>query len=875
VEASAFSDTIGYMNEADFERHVQTGRRNQEVVELVHNFCSHAGVVNRGGTGLIAQMTGLPLGMLAVSCNHAPAGGMAGWHLEQTAVDFYDRNCKHCDKRAPLRFPNLLSLVDAHDREVAKRREADRRAEAAAESAYQARRARRQSLRAGQSAATCALLDDIDALDESPSSEAKSRVVETAKLAPEVFTAPIVEYFYELATSSEMSLHEQALLVLRDVTKDEERLTEAALGCLARRDAVDVAADIVMANPFRGSDATMEKAAHVLISLARLPESQLSVSPTVRRPGPLLSVYRARPEVVSRVVQALLDSRRSYPIRLGVAALDVLAEQDEGLLSRFARTLIAKLTRAHLLIDEDETDRELRMVCSDLKKAIISTLLAAPETTDALIFDYFAGATAEGEARLSEVYQGVFRRSMRSRYVDGNELVLDQKVNTVVLKRLLELAGGSSNQKVLSNVVQAFRNEPDEVIAAAKGNLDAPLGTAAVLDDRIEAGERESNGKQATNFIDQLDADNLARTLRQLRDSCAAIAATAAKGSPGLVQSYVDFLVNVDDQRDGLSSTLIRAAPHLIDSPSTLNLFLPHLYSAMVGTSVLKRAAAAEAVGDLGKNRVSDLPQLVLEAFVLLLLDQFVLVHHRAVEALPSVALPEELELRAEHALLSLVLHYSGKRDKQDFLLRCMALYLRRFATPTKLDAGYRRVFIKFLMDVSAALHVGDFVRMSDALCADPSFVDLVARVFDDPQLSEYGEDDACSLVNSIPEAVARRYAGVLELLVGRNPQRMMLAGSVVELLTRVGAWNHAATAVESSWAAIPDTVSERPFKLHRRLHVVAVQFEAAVAAGDVPRQEALKAEWIQLESELEEDRKRHEKRRSALPSFLQPDSGD
>lgn len=866
------SDTIGYMNEAEFERHVQTGRRNQEVVELVHNFCSHAGVVNRGGTGLIAQMTGLPLGMLGVSCNQAPAGGMAGWHLEEIAVDFYDRNCKHCDKRAPLRFPNLLSLIDTRDREVAKRREADRRAEAAAESARQARMALRKSLRAGQSAATCALLDDIDTLDESPSSEAKARVVETAKLAPEVFTAPIVEYFYMLATSSEMGLHEQALLVLREVEKDEERLTEAALDCLARSNAVDVAADIVMANPSRGSDAAMEKAVRALISLARLPESQLSVSPP-GRPGPLQSVYRARAAVVSRVVQALLDSRRSYSIRLGVAALEVLAEQDEGLLPRFARTLIVKLTRTHLLIDEDETDRELRMVCNDLKGAIVACLLVDPETTDSLIFDYFAGASAEGEARLSEVYEGVSRRSMRSRYVDGKELLLDQKVNVVVLKRLLAFAGGASNQKVLSNVVQAFRSEPDELVDAARENLDAPLGTAAVLDARVEASERERNERQGATFHERLDADNSARTLRQLRDSCAAIAATAAKGNPGLVQSYVDFLANLDEQRDGLSSTLIRAAPHLIDSPSTLNILLPHLYSAMVGTSVRKRAAAAEAIGDLGKGRVSDLPRLVLEAFVLLLLDQYVLVHRKAVEALPSVALPDELELRAEKALLTLVLHYSGKRDEQDFLLRCMALYLRRFATSTKLDGGYRRAFIKFLMDVTAGLHVGDFVRMSDALCADSSFVDLVANVFDDPQLSKYGEDDACSLVNSIPDAVALHRAGDLERLVGRNPQRLMLAGSVVELLTRAGAWRHATAAVESSWASIPDTVPERPFKLHRRLHVVAVHFEAAVADGDVPRQEALKAEWMQLESELEEDRKQYEKRRSALPSFLQPDS--
>lgn len=102
-----------------------------------------------------------------------------------------------------------------------------------------------------------------------------------------------------------------------------------------------------------------------------------------------------------------------------------------------------------------------------------------------------------------------------------------------------------------------------------------------------------------------------------------------------------------------------------------------------------------------------------------------------------------------------------------------------------------------------------------------------------------------------------------------------MLAGSAIELLTRAGAWREAAAAIEATWAAIPDTVPERPSKWARRLHVVAVQFEAAVAAGDASQQKALQAEWLKLEFDLQEDHQKYAKRRSALPSFLQPDSSD
>ena len=205
------------MNEDEIEEAIQTGRRNNEALQLVHNFCSHARVVNRGGVGLIAQMTGLPIGMLGVHCDHAPASGMAGWHLEPIAVDFYDQNCAHCDKRVAVRMPNLLKLVDERDRAQERQREDQRRAQAQAEAAHQRRIAHRSVLREGQSAASCSLLDDLDMLDACSSDEVKIRIVETAKLAPEVFTAPIVEYFFELATSDEMNLKEQALLVLRQV----------------------------------------------------------------------------------------------------------------------------------------------------------------------------------------------------------------------------------------------------------------------------------------------------------------------------------------------------------------------------------------------------------------------------------------------------------------------------------------------------------------------------------------------------------------------------------------------------------------------------------------------------------------------------------
>jgi hypothetical protein len=53
------------------------------------------------------------------------------------------------------------------------------------------------------------------------------------------------------------------------------------------------------------------------------------------------------------------------------------------------------------------------------------------------------------------------------------------------------------------------------------------------------------------------------------------------------------------------------------------------------------------------------------------------------------------------------------------------------------------------------------------------------------------------------------------------------------------------------------------------QLQLVAVQFEAAVASGDVAQLTALKSEWERLEKALQDDEKLYAERRNPLPSFL------
>lgn len=505
-------------------------------------------------------------------------------------------------------------------------------------------------------------------------------------------------------------------------------------------------------------------------------------------------------------------------------------------------------------------------MCGDVRRSLAAALLHAPVDTDLLIAQYFEGANSEGEARLAGVYDEMFRFSVLGKATLSELAVL------TVLQRIVKLAGASKNLEVLNEIVQIFRGEPEEMSAVVRKNLDLVLGAAAVLDDRIEAFDEDQKNRTlepGATMLDVLEADNFRSALYYLKEAFASSAAKAAEGDRAATASYVDCLSKIDESRDGLASTLLREANHLISSPEGLNLVLPELYTALVGASNLQRAAAAEALEHAGNRRIEDLPELVLEAFVLLLRDPYVIVHKAAVRALNNIPLPPRLEGSANLALFQLIQVYSTEKDGRDFLTRCMELYLHRFATEQQLGRGLAAWFIKLLKDIPVRSNVRDFNSMARYLKDDPSYVDLIISVLDDTAVSQYREEDVTRLAYHIPNTEVLKRAGDLAQVAIRRRDRIPVVGAIVEILTRAGAWDQAVEAMEASWAQLQDTVQMRPRKWSLRKQVVAVQFEAAVASGNVALQIALKAQWESLDEALREDKELYAQRRNPLQSFL------
>jgi len=203
----------------DFKIAAEAGERNRATMQLVRNWCSHVRIKKFGGTGMIEQMTGLPIGNHGLECDHATAGGMYTWHLRDAALDFYDRNCVDCKKRKAVGIPNLLSLVQERDQQRAVEAQKASAARARKAEAHEAHRLARSRLREGLSPLSSTIVDHIDEFDEQRDKHHRDRLCESARLAPEHFVAPLVTYIFGLA-EKEPWFTEAGLTILDHVKAD-------------------------------------------------------------------------------------------------------------------------------------------------------------------------------------------------------------------------------------------------------------------------------------------------------------------------------------------------------------------------------------------------------------------------------------------------------------------------------------------------------------------------------------------------------------------------------------------------------------------------------------------------------------------------------
>jgi hypothetical protein len=214
----------------EFERAVEMGRRNAELISLGKAWCTHIRN-DRGplGVGLLEQQTGLPIAGGRFTCDYArnPVQ-MFGMDLAVSALDFYEHNCPGCPYRAPgNRVPNLSTWAEP---QLAERERIEHERQAAAQAARvdrERRAAHRRIVTAQLSAAAQGLVELLNRLDgDAGDAEAAESLTASARLTPEAFTPEVREILLTdtVALSSSEMLDALVSLDEAGVLSDDPRL---------------------------------------------------------------------------------------------------------------------------------------------------------------------------------------------------------------------------------------------------------------------------------------------------------------------------------------------------------------------------------------------------------------------------------------------------------------------------------------------------------------------------------------------------------------------------------------------------------------------------------------------------------------------------
>lgn len=148
------------------------------------------------------------------------------------------------------------------------------------------------------------------------------------------------------------------------------------------------------------------------------------------------------------------------------------------------------------------------------------------------------------------------------------------------------------------------------------------------------------------------------------------------------LSALLEMMENLGNSHAELKSKLIRILGKASKNRDLLPLVLPSLYRAMTDVEVIVRMEAAEAYRHVAAESPNDLPPLVHETFLCMLVDPYIAVHRAGLESLAQVNLPERYRDRAAAIAWQLIrVHRSGS-DEATLLAAMEAFCAKSKASP-------------------------------------------------------------------------------------------------------------------------------------------------------------------------------------------------
>jgi hypothetical protein len=851
------------------EKGIERGEANKEVIELAQNWCAHLRFEVFGGIGLVEEQTGLPIGSRRIVCPHASAAGMAAMDLSLVAIDFYDRNCKDCRRRLPVRLPNLIQLIGDRDRALERQREmADSAIRAENEALEQRCSARTMLIVARQDGLVSGIVDLLNRFDRSPTEENASILVETAFAAETYFDNEVQGCLFELADVGGEIRTCGALRALDRIATDKGRLCSAALRALARGEATSLAGALVAKHLDEPLDDLLDAALPALISLAGpLREEYGTYKDPNAEPAGLLAAFRlARSRVDSALRKCLLEETK-WPRICACRAILILLQEDAHIGLRLFGDLIRALTL---------TDDHYGMNASAehaIQVVMVRMFESGPHEIDALLERELESANEEVRNALFSVYSMVldtFRRS-ENRHAIGD-------APRVAFKRIIEALFHHPSGERLTEVIVFLRDHSEPYVDLIEEQFDTLLGAAALFANEIDDSRVSPlDPTQGQTPLALIEAMGRRQSLSFLLHAIAEAVGKAGRNRP---QTFGKLLVayyeSIEDRHDWLKATLTRSLGVLGSCPEGCAVVLPAFYTAMTSGSVRVRAEAATSFAKIAPDNPEDLPPLAYETFLLLLADPYVAVHQSAVRALYEFDHPPRHTSQLQLALFGFIRYYGTSMKDARFFAECVRLFFR-FFYKRNVPVQTKQTIVEFMLSMEPDAAADLLGSVGHRLKEAPNLGRAILSLIGNPELDIEHIDDLFNLLRSIglpSSSLAGLIPQLLEVTRACQEREVDIADEVIEVLGAASFWKEAVQVASATRDRWNDTKWHRPRKLRARGRQIATSIEFAASIADTRAMLTEGDKWTGILKEIELDEKEQPGARSSVFGVQFPDQG-
>ena len=873
------------MKDADkrIKEAIAMGERNLEIIKLAQNFCAHLklGKSRVGGTGIVEQMTGLPIGLMECRCQYARAHGLSGGDSETIALDFYDRNCVDCDKRVPIGMPSLLNLVEEKKKKELERKKQQEMYKSLKASELAKRKEKRAKLKKDDQSRN-SIIDLIDKIDAGSQEDSK-KLIETAKIAPDKFDLDIQEALFDLADTDNFLNVECAIEVLtiianngqsintdkrvilnqnEDQPVDLDRLVISSLKALDKGSGYNEAATTVdfWFDKKHGKFLT-DKAIYALIRIAYPAREPLSFNVTTYRPGPLQKVYEMFPEEVLSVIQKLLKVDEKWT-RISVAgAARYIVEKD----GQFGINIIDSLLDSLDLPDDTYSGGSARVAAMH---TLGIALIKRPDEIDKLIQKGIEKAVSDLKGDIFYAYDVIFRENRRT-----EKEKIPENVKKLAIKRVLETLIAKPNDERFEKATDILRGLKYGNISCLIGHEDLLLGAAAQISTELDnpysllTDPRPDPIKIMESSTRRI---HLQSALNIIRENIGCL----GKLYPlSIGNKVVECIKNLKDDSGQLKSTLISTLGDIGSNTQGLPLVLPSLNSGFVDNNALVRSSAVEAYGSLMEHKTENLPTSIHELFCASFSDPYVVVHRQAVETLrTSHPRKEDIPL-IRNKLILLILVYRQEKNGAYFLARCVDELLDLTDRFQPIEAALANFILKIIPSLNPYERVKTFLFHRHQLKEAEGYSEQLALLLNEEYIYSLNLNEAIDLIKGLSIKEILKISDILKdgtkKLIMNNVYGHTL--EIIELLSVAYCYGAVLELTRFFINSIEDTVENRPLRLKAQAYEIAAGLESAVLSKDDTKIEQHCKVWKENLNKIHKDDAENTDRRNFFKGIRLP----